>query len=165
MSALEKTLNATYRACGYMASAFITLIVVSVVINVFDRIVGSYTAGTNEFAAYCVGAAGALGLAYTYGQNRHIKMTMLVNKTSGRLRRTLDLISLSIAVVLSSFVSFFVLKMVIVSAMLEDRSTGTDGILLWIPQVPMAFGFIVFSVCLAHALLLELFPAMRSDKS
>ena len=144
MHTIEKALNAMYRACGYMASAFIALIVVSVIINVIDRIVGSYTAGTNEFAAYCVGAAGALGLAYTFGQEKHIRMMMLVSQITGRTRKAVDVISLAIAVVLSSFVSFFVLKMVIVSIALGDRSTGTDGVPLWIPQIPMALGFVVF---------------------
>ncbi len=154
---VEKILNAIYRACGYLASIFVVLIVISVLTNIVDRILGSYTAGTNEFASYCVGAAGALGLAYTFGLNKHIRMTLLVNRTHGIVRKAIEVISLLIAVGLSSFMSFYLVKMVFVSVVLDDRSTGTDGIFLWIPQAPMAFGFFVLSLALFHALLLELF--------
>ena len=154
---LEKSLDATYRICGYLASVFVVLIVVSVLINIVDRILGSYTAGTNEFASYCVGAAGALGLAYTFGMNKHIRMTLLLNRTQGVVRKAIDVTGLLIAAGLSSFMSFYLIKMVFVSAALGDRSTGTDGVLLWIPQAPMAFGFLVLSLALVHALIRELF--------
>lgn len=159
---VEKGLNAAYRTCGYLASLCVALIAVSVMINIFDRISGGYTAGTNEFAGYCVGAAGALGLAYAFGENKHIRITLLLHYTGGAVRKSAEVISLLIAVGFSSLMSFYVIKMVFVSALLNDRSTGTDGVLLWIPQVPMAFGFFVFSLSLIHALLLELFSTRRS---
>ena len=156
---VERILNAIYRLCGYLASLFIVLIAISVSINIIDRLFGGYTPGTNEFAGYCVGAAGALGLAYTFGQKRHIRMTLLLNRTQGAFRRGIEIISLVIAVGLSCFMSFYLVKMVYVSVILADRSTGTDGILLWIPQAPMALGFLVFSVSLVHTLLNELFSS------
>ena len=154
---LEKALDVTYRVCGYLASIFVVLIVMSVLINIVDRILGSYTAGTNEFASYCVGAAGALGLAYTFGMKKHIRMSLLLNRTQGIVRKVIEVTSLLIAAGLSSFMSYYLVKMVFVSVTLGDRSTGTDGILLWIPQAPMAFGFLVLSLALVHALLRELF--------
>ena len=161
---VEKTLNASYRSCGYLASICIVLIVISVLINIVDRILGSYTAGTNEFASYCVGAAGALGLAYTFGMDKHIRMTLLVNRTQGIVRRTIEIISLVIATGLSACLSFYLIKMVFISAILGDRSTGTDEIPLWLPQAPMAFGFLVLSLSLSHALFLKLFLAKRPDE-
>ena len=155
---IEKTLNATCRACGYLASLFVVMTLVSVLINIVDRMFGSYTAGTNEFASYCVGAAGALGLAYCFGEGKHIRMTLLLNRTQGVLRKTIEVTSLLIAAGLSSFMSFYLVKMVVVSALLDDRSTGSDEILLWIPQAPMAFGFFVLSLSFIHALLRELKP-------
>lgn len=159
MKMIEKSLNATYRACGYLASLFVVMIAVSVMINIFDRIFGSYTAGTNEFAGYCVGAAGALGLAYAFGEKKHIRITLLLHYTRGATRKSVEVLSLLIAIVFSAIMSFYLIKMVVVSAFLDDRSTGTDGVLLWIPQAPMAFGFFVFSLSLIHALWVELYPA------
>ena len=156
---IEKALNATCRACGYLASLFVVMTLVSVLINIVDRIFGSYTAGTNEFASYCVGAAGALGLAYCFGEGKHIRMTLLLNRTQGVLRKSIEVTSLLIAAGLSSFMSFYLVKMVVVSALLDDRSTGSDEILLWIPQAPMALGFLVLSLSLIHALLRELMSA------
>ncbi len=160
---VDNILNAVYRACGYLASLFVVMTLVATLINIVDRILGNYTPGTNEFAGYCVGAAGALGLAYAFGQNRHIRITLLLNRTQGGIRMMIEVISLSIAAVLGCFMSLYLVKMVIVSILLRDRSTGTDEILLWIPQAPMAFGFFVFTVALIHALLIALFPASRNS--
>ena len=161
---VENTLNATYRTCGYLASLFVLMTLVSVLINIVDRILGSYTPGTNEFASYCVGAAGALGLAYTFGLNKHIRMTLLLNRTQGLVRKAMEVLSLFLATGLSSFMSFYLIKMVLVSVILDDRSTGTDEILLWIPQAPMAFGFLVLTVSLVHALLRELNPVTHGHE-
>ncbi len=161
---IENTLNATYRTCGYLASLFVLMTLVSVLINIVDRILGSYTPGTNEFASYCVGAAGALGLAYTFGLKKHIRMTLLLNRTQGVVRKSMEVLSLLIAAGLSSFMSFYLIKMVFVSVILDDRSTGTDEILLWIPQAPMAFGFLVLTMSLVHTLIRELHSATRADE-
>jgi len=158
---IEKVLSVTCRTCGHLASLFVVMTLVAVLINIVDRIFGSYTAGTNEFASYCVGAAGALGLAYCFGEGKHIRMTLLLNRTQGVLRKAIEVTSLLIAAGLSSFMSFYLVKMVVVSALLKDRSTGSDEILLWIPQAPMAFGFLVLSLSLIHALLRELKPARQ----
>ena len=161
---IEIALHAACRACGYLASLFVVMTLVSVLINIVDRMFGTYTAGTNEFASYCVGAAGALGLAYCFGEGKHIRMTLLLNRTQGVLRKAIEVTSLLLAVGLSAFISFYLVKMVVVSALLEDRSTGSDEILLWIPQAPMAFGFLVLSLSLIHALLRELKPARHTGE-
>lgn len=161
---IEKGLNAVCRACGYLASLFVVMTLVAVLVNIVDRIFGSYTAGTNEFASYCVGAAGTLGLAYCFGEGKHIRMTLLLNRTQGAVRKTMEVLSLLIAAGLSSFMSYYLVKMVVVSALLDDRSTGSDEILLWIPQAPMAFGFLVLSLSLIHRLLRELKPAGRTGE-
>ncbi len=152
----ETMLNATYRLCGYLASLCIVTILLVVVINIYDRLTGGYTPGTNEIASYCVGAAGALGLAFAFGEGKHLKMTLLVSRTTGSVRKMIDLSCLLIGIGLSGFVTYFLAKMVYVSAVLEDRSTGMDEALLWIPQAPMAFGFFVLSLSMIHALATQL---------
>ena len=145
-------LKIAYRACAWLAAACIAAILLLVILNIIDRVFGGYTPGTNEFASYCVGAAGALGLAYTFGENRHIRMTLLIGRTHGLTRQLVEVVSLLIAISISGFICFFIVRMVFVSMELGDRSTGTDALPLWIPQLPMAFGFFVFAVSLIHEL-------------
>ena len=76
-----------YRACGALAGAFIVLIGILVLINIGSRIVGAFVPGMTEGAGYCMAAAGALGLAYTFGEHGHIRVTMLVQRLRGRRTR------------------------------------------------------------------------------
>jgi len=163
MRTLDKALNSVSRGCLLLASACIVSILVAVVINIVDRMMGHYTPGTNEFAGYCVGAAGALGLASTFLNNKHIRMSLLLNRASHRARRLLENTCLVLSTCLSGFISFYLCRMVYISIMLEDRSTGSDGILLYIPQIPMALGFVILTLSMVITLMGNVLPLPDSS--
>ena len=55
------------------------------------------------------------------------------------------------------FLAFFFTKMTIVSIKFEERSEGADEILIWIPQSAVAFGSIIFFICVFHHLINSIF--------
>ncbi len=150
---IEDGLNRLYLLCGYLAAGFIVLILVLVGVNIFDRLTGSYTAGTNELAGYFLAAAGALGMAYTFGENGHIKVTLLVERLEGNIKGRVETLGLLVAAGFSCFLSYYLVKMVFDSWRFGEISSGTDELPLWIPQMPMVAGFVVFSISLVHAIV------------
>ena len=150
---VDAALHALYRWCGYLAGVFIVLIGVLVIINIASRMMQAFVPGMTEGAGYCMAAAGALGLAYTFGEHGHIRVTMLVGQLRGRARFGLELAAILTAAALSCYLAWFMVRMVYVSYDFGDRSDGSDELLIWMPQAPMAFGFVVFAVALVHAVL------------
>jgi hypothetical protein len=69
----------------------------------------------------------------------------------------LEIWALGISTGLISFVAVYMVKLLYYSWVYKDRSDGSDAMLLGIVQIPMVLGFIVFAVCLIHALVKLLF--------
>lgn len=153
LARLDHNLHCLYRWCGYLAAAFIVLIGVFVLVNIISRLLGAFVPGMTEGAGYSMAAAGALGLAYTFAEHGHIRVTMLIGRLRSRARYGLEMWALCAAAALVCYLAYYLLRMVYVSHLFEDRSDGSDELLIWIPQMPMAFGFAVFAVCLVHAVV------------
>ena len=99
-------------------------------------------------------ASSFLALAYTFGEKGHIRITLFLEKTNKNIRRYLELWCLFIATFFSGFLSFYFLKMLIISFNFQERSEGADEILIWIPQVSVALGSTIFFICVLHNFIL-----------
>ena len=99
-------------------------------------------------------ASSFLALAYTFGEKGHIRITLFLEKANKEVRRFLDLWCLSIATFFSGFLSYYFVKMLIVSIQFGERSEGADEIYIWIPQVTVALGSTIFFICVLHNFIL-----------
>ena len=99
-------------------------------------------------------ASSFLALAYTFGEKGHIRITLFLEKSNKNIRRYLELWCLSVATFFSGFLSFYFLKMLMISFNFQERSEGADEILIWIPQVSVALGSTIFFICVLHNFIL-----------
>ena len=143
-----------YRLSGYIAAIFLILVATFILTGVASRIFGFYIRGLAEYSGYCMAASSFLALAYTFGEKGHIRITLFLEKANKSIRRYLELWCLSIATFFSGFLSFYFLKMLIISFNFQERSEGADEILIWIPQVPVALGSTIFFICVLHNFIL-----------
>ena len=146
-----------YRLSGYIAAIFLILVATFILTGIASRIFGFYIRGLAEYSGYCMAAASFLALAYTFGEKGHIRITLFLEKSNKTIRRYLEIWCLSIATFFSGFLSFYFLKMLIISFNFQERSEGADEILIWIPQVSVSLGSIIFFVCILHQLILKIF--------
>jgi TRAP-type C4-dicarboxylate transport system permease small subunit len=153
MKTIDKYLEQLYRLCGYLAAGLIVLMVVLVMINIVSRLIHSFIPGLTEIAGYSMAGSGALALSYTFGDDGHIRVKMLFERFEGKARLVFEIWALTISSGLMTFVGMFMAKMVYFSWYYKDRSDGSDAMLIWIPQTFMTIGFLVFALCLSHALV------------
>ena len=87
----------------------------------------------------------------------------------GAKRRGLELVALAIATALSGFLALYSARLVWQSWAYQDISTGIDATPLWIPQISMALGTLIFFIAFLDELWLELLgkrvPAQSSEES
>ena len=143
-----------YRLSGYIAAIFLILVAIFILTGIASRIFGFYIRGLAEYSVYCMAAASFLALAYTFGEKGHIRITLFLEKSNKTIRRYLELWCLSVATFFSGFLSFYFLKMLMISFNFQERSEGADEILIWIPQVPVALGSSIFFICVLHNFIL-----------
>ena len=143
-----------YRLSGYIAATFLILVALFILTGIASRIFGFYIRGLAEYSGYCMAASSFLALAYTFGEKGHIRITLFLEKANKNIKRILELWCLSVATFFSGFLSFYFIKMLIISINFKERSEGADEIYIWIPQTTVALGATIFFVCVLHNFIL-----------
>ena len=152
---LRRALDALYDAAGRLAALFMVGTLAMVLIGIASRLLNLFVPGTDAYAGYCMAAAGFLALAHTFRRGEHIRVTLILEHVGVKARRGLELWSLASASLLGAAFAFYSAKLAFQSWDFNDMSTGNDATPLWIPQLAMAFGSLVFAIALVDALVLE----------
>lgn len=150
---MRKFLDGLYNVAAYAAALFMVSILVCVLLLIIGRQLGWYIPGLNAYAGYSMAAASFLALAHTFKQNEHIRVTLVLNALQPTARHILNLISLVIALGLAATVAYYSINLVLESYSFNDLSVEEDATPLWIPQLAMAVGSIIFAIALLDELV------------
>ena len=159
---INNYLRALYRLSGYTAAFFLVLVAVFILTGIASRIFGFYIRGLAEYSGYSMAASSFLALAYTFGEKGHIRITLFLEKSKQNMRRVLEQWCLFIATFFSGFLSYYFIKMLIISIKFRERSEGADEILIWIPQLSVAIGSTIFFICVIHNFILSILKKNNS---
>ena len=154
---IDNYLRILYRLSGYVAAFFLILVATFILTGIASRIFGFYIRGLSEYSGYSMAASSFLALAYTFGEKGHIRITLFLEKSKGNFRRILELWCLFVASFFSGYLSYYFVKMLIISIEFGERSEGADEILIWIPQLSLAIGSTIFFICVIHNFILSIF--------
>ena len=149
-------LDRVYKGAGYLAGAFIVIIVLMILAQIIGRWIGVIVPSTEDFAGYFLAASSFLALAYTFKHGGHIRVTLLVRHFTGRARKLFLLFALAILVLIIGYAAYYASALVIESWQFGEMSQGYIAVPIWIPQTSMATGLIVFFIALADELILVL---------
>ena len=153
---IDNYLRILYRLSGYIAAVFLILIAIFILTGIASRIFGFYIRGLAEYSGYSMAASSFLALAYTFGEKGHIRITLFLEKSKGKLRKLLELWCLFVATFFAGFLSYYFIKMLIISIQFGERSEGADEIYVWIPQLSVAIGSTIFFICVFHNFILSI---------
>ena len=151
---IDNYLRILYRLSGYIAAVFLILVATFILTGIASRIFGFYIRGLAEYSGYSMAASSFLALAYTFGEKGHIRITLFLEKSKEKIKRLLELWCLFVASFFSGFLSYYFIKMLIISIQFGERSEGADEIYIWIPQLSVAIGSTIFFVCVLHNFIL-----------
>ena len=153
---IDNYLRILYRLSGYIAAFFLILVATFILTGIASRIFGFYIRGLAEYSGYSMAASSFLALAYTFGEKGHIRITLFLEKSKKNIRRILELWCLLVATFFSGYLSYYFIKMLIISIKFRERSEGADEILIWIPQLFVAIGATIFFICVLHNFILSI---------
>ena len=149
---MRAALNLLYRASGHLAGFFLVAIAVLTAAQIAGRELGYAAYSFDDFAGFCLAATSFLGLAWTFRENEHIRMTLALHHARGRARRSLELACLLIAAMLVGLFAWYSCDMALTSYQLNDVSQGLVPVPLCIPQSGMALGLVVLLVAIVEDL-------------
>jgi TRAP-type C4-dicarboxylate transport system permease small subunit len=156
---MRRILDALYDAAVWLAAAMMVGVLVMVLLSIAGRQLHFHVPGTDAYAGYLMAGAGFLSLAHTLRRGEHIRVTLLLQAVRGVPRRALEIWSLTVATLLASTFAFYAIKLTWQSRAFNDVSTASDATPLWIPQISMAVGAVLFAI----ALLDQWVQALRGE--
>ena len=153
---MRKLLDRAYDGAGYLAGICIVIITLMILVQIVARWFGVIVPSTEDFSGYLLAATSFLALAHTFRHGGHIRVTLLVHRLSPGWQRALVYFALIVITIITGYGAYHLSYLVYESWIFEELSQGYIAIPLWIPQVPIALGAILFFIALADDLILSL---------
>lgn len=160
MLTIRHALDRVYGAAAWVAALFMIGTLVMILLSIGGRLLNFHVRGTDAYAGYCMAAAAFLALAQTFKRGEHIRVTLLLDHAGRRGRHVLELWSHAAGLLCAALLAWFSVHLVWQSLQFNDISQGTDATPLWIPQLGMAIGSVLFAVAIAE----ELVATLRGGK-
>ena len=141
-----------YHLCGALAGVSLCALLVIIVVQMVARWTGFTFPGSTNYAGYLMAAASFFALGYAFAHGSHIRVNLLLSKL-GRFRRIGEIWCLAVSSGLAIYFAWFAIKANYLSWRINDISQGQDATPLWIPQLAMSVGTVVFAIALIDHLL------------
>ncbi len=153
---MRKLLDGLYDGAAALAALFMVGLLVMVLLSIVSRQLHFHVPGTDAYAGYLMAASGFLALAHTLKRGEHIRVTLLINALKGHAKKGMEVWALGLAALLAALFAFYSCKLAWQSRAFNDISTGSDATPLWLPQLAMACGTVIFLIAVVDELVLEL---------
>lgn len=153
---MRKLLNGMYACSAWIAGLAMIGVLLMVLLTIISRFFGFAAPGTDAYAGYAMAGAGFMALASTLKAGEHIRVTLILGMLRGKAHKALEVAALAIATLLSGFLAFYASRLVWQSWEIDDISVGIDATPLWIPQIFMALGTLIFFIAFCDELVMEL---------
>jgi TRAP-type C4-dicarboxylate transport system permease small subunit len=153
---MRKLLDGIYNSAAALAAVFMVGLLMMVLLSIISRQLHFHAPGVDAYAGYLMAASGFLAMAHTLKRGEHIRVTLLLNALQGRWKKGMELFALGLSVLLALLFAFYCGKLAWQSHAFNDISTGNDATPLWIPQLAMAWGALIFAIALIDEAVLEM---------
>ena len=151
---MRRFLDRLYLGSGMLAGLFIILITIMILVQIVGRWFDIIIPSTEDFAGFFLAAATFLALAYTFRMGGHIRITILVHLLKGKVSRFALTAALSVFILMIAYAVYYTAAFVYESWSFEELSQGYIAVPLWIPQLGMMLGLVVFPIALIDDLVL-----------
>ncbi|MEM1366302.1 MAG: TRAP transporter small permease [Pseudomonadota bacterium] len=149
---IRKWLDRLYLASGIASALCLIAIVSLILLQVASRTFGFAFRGGSDYSGYAMAAASFLGFAYALNTGSHIRVSLLLNNL-GRYRHWGEVWCYGVATAATTYFAYHACIFTYQTWRFKDVSSGLDATPLWIPQMSMAVGSVIFAICFWDNLL------------
>jgi len=153
---LRRALDRLYLASGALGAFFIVLIGVLMIAQSILRELNVRTGAVNDVVAWFCAAAAFFTMAHAFKHGDFVRVTLLLESTSDRTRRALEIMALAIGSLAVGYLAWWACKFTYESWEFNDIAQGLLPLPLWIPQLSFALGSVLLWVAMLDELILVL---------
>ena len=152
---MRKFLDGLYTGSSWLAGLGMIGVLLMVSYSIVGRLAGFPVGGIDAYAGYLMAGAGFLALAHTLKRAEHIRVTLVLQNLPPAAQRWLERWAMGAAALLALLFAWYSVRLAWQSFDYHDISTSNDATPLWIPQLSMALGVVVFAIAAIDEFVIE----------
>ena len=153
VSVLRRLLDGLYLLAGWLAGLSLIGICGLMMSLSLGREFGLNVRGGDEISAWLCAAMAYLGLAYTFKTGDLVRVGLVVERITGQKRRTLEIVILAVATAIAGYFAWFCVDLMWDSWRFRERTQGVISIPIWIPQLGLGAGAVIFFIAVVDELV------------
>lgn len=147
---MRKALDALYLISGIAACIFLAGIAALIMGQIIARMAGLVFDST-EISGFFMSAATFLGLAYTFRDGGHVRVSLVIHRLNRTGHRAFELWCCLFSAAVVGYLAWEAFLFTSESFQYHDLSPGYMAIPFWIPQSGMTFGLALLSIAMIDA--------------
>lgn len=149
MKKIFKIIEKTGDASGYISGWLVPLMMILMVVEVITRyFLHQPLMIADEFTAYMLVAFSYLGMAFTWRQGGHVRISILTSRLPAKLSSKIRIVTLILVWIFMLEMVRVAYKMVVYARQIDLRSPTWLTVPLFWPQMTVLIGFILFLLVL-----------------
>jgi TRAP-type C4-dicarboxylate transport system permease small subunit len=157
---MRRFLDRLYAASGVLAAICLASIGVMMLAQAFGRGAGILVRGADDIVAWLTAACAFLALGYTFRHGELVRVGLWIDMLSPGRRRVAELGALGVTALFALYMVWAISRFVYESWQFKELAQGLIAIPIWIPQMSLVVGAVIFLV----AVLDELTRVIRGGK-
>lgn len=137
-----------YGTSMVLSGACLVLMTLLITAQIAARFLGAVIPSSEDFAGWLLSAGIFFGLAYTFHEGSHIRVTMLLVRLGETKRRYFEFLNLVIGLFISGYLAFWTAHTVFESWDFDDVTDTYLVVPLWMVQMPMAVGSVFLFIAM-----------------
>jgi TRAP-type C4-dicarboxylate transport system permease small subunit len=162
---MRAVLTKIYAAAGAAAAVFLAGIAALITAQIAARLLGMHLPASDDIAGWLMAASVFLALPYALTKGDHIRVTLLTSKLPQSWGHYFEILTALFGVGLTGFMAYNALAFVYNSYALGDVAMGELAVPMWIPQLPLAVGFLILFVAFVDFLVRVLCGQVGIEKA
>jgi TRAP-type C4-dicarboxylate transport system permease small subunit len=153
---VRRALDALYALAGKLAALCVLAIFVLMIAASVGRVAEWSVGWVNDIVAWLCAAAAFLAMADAFKHGDFVRVTLLLERLPAAARRTLEIVSLSIAAIAIGYLAWWAARFTWESWKFNDIATNMVAAPMWMPQMSFVLGALLFLVAVVDELILVL---------
>ncbi len=150
---MRKVLDNIYLSSAIAAGSSLVIMTLLMLTQIVGRWFDIIVPSTEDFSGFLLAAASFLALPYALRSGSHIRVSLFLSFFPAQFRKAVELCVLVLVFGLVSYIAWSVTLMVIETWEFEELTQGYVAIPLWIPQLPLPVGLMLFALALFDELV------------
>jgi TRAP-type C4-dicarboxylate transport system permease small subunit len=146
---LRRFLDRLYAASGALAAVCLASIAVVMLAQALGREIGVLVRGADDIVAWLSAASAFLALGHTFRHGELVRVGLILERLPPGARRGAEFATLGIAVLFVAYMNYAVMRFVYESWQFDEVAQGLIQVPIWIPQMSLVLGGLIFLVALA----------------